>query len=1772
MKTTKGTQYTTLRPAFTFFLWITGMLLITTDATFAQVDSLNIDNAVSLSGAYRGELGWIDYDNDGDLDLFIIGRTGSTSGQTLIYENDGSGGLTEDATVPFTDLYTSSFEWADFDNDDDLDLIIVGNGSSDREVHYYENDGSGNFTASIPANVSAITGGDLLAGDYDGDGDLDLVVSGYDGSDQITEFFKNDGNASFTADNSISVVGLTNTSMDFGDYDNDGDLDLVIAGWNGSSRITRVYDNDGSGGFSQNSSSFTGVRRGHVEWGDYDNDGDLDVIVSGETGSRYVALYVNNSGTFTEDATLTSVEYSASHWGDYDNDGDIDVLVTGSTSNAVSGATSTLYENDGSGNFSANTDISIQDITDGHVAWGDYDNDGDIDLAVMGITSSDTVALVYENIPLSAGSTPSVPTGLTASTSVDNLTISWSPSTDADGGTLSYNVFIEDSTGASSAGMPAQADTSSGYRRLIRLGNAQQDTTHTVMLANGTYNWGVQAIDGSYKSSAFADGGSISIVNNPPAAPELISVTESNNQVTILWNANTESDLSSYSVYQQTDSTTTPSNVIATVTDTTYTTGHLAADTYYFYVSATDNAAQESELSDWDSVAVNNALPATPSGFAITNGFEEVDLLWNTVADTDLNTYRLYQETDSSATPSNVIANPTDTTYTVSSLSADTTYYFYVSSVDSAGQESAISDSVFATPLRIPFTENTALRDFGQEDHFDDIQYSRASFMDVDNDGDLDLAYTVTTDLGDVPESQTVLRTNKGDGTFNSVITSFVTYDESNQFPQGYANGSISIGDYDGDGDVDILWTGYDAEEVVRSVLFNNNGTGTFRHSEINLIGQVTSGSDWGDYDNDADLDLVIIGGTNNNSAIYNSDGNGNLTDSGISITDANAYKVEWVDYDNDGDLDLLRIGSSSNILYENDGNGGLSDSGESISGGFRSWFSWGDYDNDGDLDVLVAGSTNILYENDGMGGFSNSGVTLPSNQGHAVEFADFDNDGDLDFAIGGEGSSEYTKIYENDGSGNFSEITAIDLIGTGQDGSLVWADYDNDNDLDLLIFSSETAQAYIYDNKVDHKGSAPSALTNLATSVNGDTLSFSWDAATDADGGPLSYHVYMYNSDSSKYVIPSISNTTNGNLLQMERGNAGLKTWHKLITTNLPDGSYTWGVQAIDGSFKSSAFSTDSDIKMNGFFTILDSRVVAFTDSAYTFSSDFISLGESYADSSLTLSVENSISGILFVDEDDDFQFDSGVETEVDGTGIDFSDLDTDSLRYYSESPGVENIVFKLSAATANSTSTVQVLVNETAPEINDADDTDGWHLLTNPIQNTVGELFDNLWTQGAINSDAPGGSATLYTFNQDSSAYEAITTDLDTTNLAVGTGILAYLYADDDNDAGTPLVDGGWPKTLTNVGDPFGEEVVIPIKNHDKDGSGFTSGSEGFALIGNPFGYGLSIDSVTATLRRLDEYANSYVYQWNAVEDRYELSFSGVIDPYESFFIRTITSGLSDSLRFNYDDADKTAPKATSSGGGGEGKIVVDKTFTFVLSHREGGLTSESYMLFNTEADAGIDPLDGYHLGSYAQNYAMLYSKVADQHLMINNLPAFIEEKLEIPFYLDATVAGTFDLNWEGELPGGILFSLKEVATGLAIDLKEERNLSFTIPEKHGSQGEGDSQPEPLFILTVRPGIGTNIETDLGIPNEVELFQNYPNPFNPSSVIRFGVPNTAKVHLEIFDVLGRKVMTLVGNETKAPGRYNVQFNARNMASGMYIYRLVIGDKVLTKKMTLIK
>lgn len=110
-----------------------------------------------------------------------------------------------------------------------------------------------------------------------------------------------------------------------------------------------------------------------------------------------------------------------------------------------------------------------------------------------------------------------------------------------------------------------------------------------------------------------------------------------------------------------------------------------------------------------------------------------------------------------------------------------------------------------------------------------------------------------------------------------------------------------------------------------------------------------------------------------------------------------------------------------------------------------------------------------------------------------------------------------------------------------------------------------------------------------------------------------------------------------------------------------------------------------------------------------------------------------------------------------------------------------------------------------------------------------------------------------------------------------------------------------------------------------------------------------------------------------------------------------------------------------------------------------------------------------------------------------------------------------------------------------------------------------------EDMTLLLGKPmNVKKNAETS--IPKQFNLYQNYPNPFNPSTTIKFDLPKDANVTIKIYDIIGRVVATLVNNELKKAGSYDITWNASNYATGVYFYRIEAGSFVSSKKMVLLK
>ncbi|RLT40928.1 MAG: DUF11 domain-containing protein, partial [Chloroflexi bacterium] len=357
-------------------------------------------------------MAWADYDGDGDLDLLIAGINSSDAPVTRLYRND-SGSFTE-INAGLMNLLSTSAAWADFDGDGDPDLLLTGQDSSFKpQSKLYRNDNGAFVDVETP--FVKVSNGAVAWADYDGDGDLDVVITGStDGGSKSSILYRND-NGTFV-DSGVDLIGVDFSSVAWADYDGDGYPDLLLMGQYvsglgqgyDSAGTTRLYRND-NGALVDSEIALTNLEAGSAAWADYDGDGDLDLILMGVRFNSFspttnqitylteTVLYRNDNGTFTQESSaITDLGDGDVSWADYDGDGDLDFFITG-TRGGVSSVDnferlSILYQNNGGSatDFSPlmGADYPFVNVRGGSVTWADYDSDGDPDLLLTGSDSS----------------------------------------------------------------------------------------------------------------------------------------------------------------------------------------------------------------------------------------------------------------------------------------------------------------------------------------------------------------------------------------------------------------------------------------------------------------------------------------------------------------------------------------------------------------------------------------------------------------------------------------------------------------------------------------------------------------------------------------------------------------------------------------------------------------------------------------------------------------------------------------------------------------------------------------------------------------------------------------------------------------------------------------------------------------------------------------------------------------------------------------------------------------------------------------------------------------------------------------------------------------------------------------------------------------------------------------------------------------------------------------------------------------------------------------
>lgn len=189
------------------------------------------------------------------------------------------------------------------------------------------------------------------------------------------------------------------------------------------------------------------------------------------------------------------------------------------------------------------------------------------------------------------------------------------------------------------------------------------------------------------------------------------------------------------------------------------------------------------------------------------------------------------------------------------------------------------------------------------------------------------------------------------------------------------------------------------------------------------------------------------------------------------------------------------------------------------------------------------------------------------------------------------------------------------------------------------------------------------------------------------------------------------------------------------------------------------------------------------------------------------------------------------------------------------------------------------------------------------------------------------------------------------------------------------------------------------------------------------------------------------------------------------------------------------------------------------------------------------------------------------------ITNITIYNTSNTDLPDnYVRHITLDTLDNKWIGTGKGlakfdGLNWTIYDTSNSELPD----NNVNFVAIDQNGNKWIGTENGLAVFNENGIVSIGDKFTSIENIPNDYQIFQNYPNPFNPSTTIAFDLPETGQVTLKIFNILGEEVATLVSERLSA-GSYSYEWDASDLASGVYLYRLQAGNYVKTRKMVVMK
>jgi hypothetical protein len=1059
----------------------------------SKVGAASLDPiSLGLTPLRYGAQAWAPVDTAGTASgksvLAMTGMTSSGELKTTVYWIESVGGVPTIVATNDTDIPGTVFgqvDWADYDRDGDMDLAIAGRADARADI---------DASATI-AVYKQVTDRKFL---------------------KETNFPDNFNNLDYYES---SFTPVDSAALQWVDYNVDGYVDLFVTGRSrikdakagivrGDDRaymFRNVVNNSFHGfkiddGVVSRVDQIVPIHGGDIDWADMDGDGDPDLAITGQNvtllqGNRaprdtLTDIYINDPAGVLTRNTLTELpaRYDGGiAWGDYDRDGDLDVAFSGYAKNSEGGVLTLQVYNNIERGFLERAQIALdqQYAVAGPLEWGDVDNDGWLDLVAMGKAAFITDGIRYYKNQQNMTFALKTVTGLPAS-------------------------LVEGSLG---------------------LGHLDDDGTLDMIVSGdnaGTieaYAWTMSGVSG----------------NNPPSTPNIPNARRpkiTNNLIIFSWEAATDAESSELISYE----------LLMYNGDRKLFTGpaqfrrgpHGSGPTYIMnrslppgsdlslQIRAIDAAGVSSPWSSASALKVRvqdfvssleNVVPierAAATWVDVDND-GQADLVVNGRDQGQNITSRLYLNENGSLVPNTLFTLPgvelggqawgdidgdgyLDALLTGSKTAGSRITKLYRNS-------SYMSRGLFRTGAFV----------------FRELTGSRAAMGDIDNDGDVDIVSTGLT-----AQTTFIVQFAVNTGTIGGAEAAFDTASvllRPDGKDQGVTDGWITLCDIDQDGDLDITLQGTTTTDWSGPV-----GTGV--GSGIVEI-----------YRNDGNLQF---------STMYSWSDDRSSPVGSISVGETKVDQIDngehaWADVDNDGDPDFVIVGYSNITgadmlrIYENIGNGALSlkQSDEAI---YLASLAMADVNNDGAVDIMITGfdypagdlPTVRLYLNDGSGMFAKEVVELFEDNGAgagAVRLSDMEGDGDLDAVVVGRSRTSGGK------------------------------------DVPLSTIFSNTWAAFL-PNK------APSAPTWLSV-VEGttDRVDMSWGGATDdlADT-VLTYALRVGTEPGLGDVRPGVEAV----------GPGGLGMVTSAWLHRLPDGNYYWSVRAVDNGLMRSDWAFEEQFTID--------------------------------------------------------------------------------------------------------------------------------------------------------------------------------------------------------------------------------------------------------------------------------------------------------------------------------------------------------------------------------------------------------------------------------------------------------------------------------------------------------------------------------------------------------------------------------------------------------------